>query len=240
MSCNAGIPIAQTVHTSVEVRKRVTNPIHFWEARVTIQKKIWWQKGVFTWIYIGGWVADEGRVWIHGGRKEVAGTPAIPGFSSKGNSVTGKKEWGRLFCLRSAWGIPGINPPHLSTGQLLLKNSLETVKGDQMFCLSYRLCSGSEKEQEKKPRRRFLCTCFIEGVLSGKGESGKQARARGKDLSLSVVSARHSLSTHLTQEQELHQSWSHLEARGPAFCITESVSSSLWGCPWGREPNLLG
>lgn len=148
MSCHAGIPIAQTVHTSVEVRKRVTSPIHFWEARVTIQKKIRWQKGVFTWIYIGGWVADEGRVWIHGGRKEVAGTPAIPGFSSKGNSVTGKKEWGGLSCLRSAWGIPGINPPHLSTGQLPLKNSLETVKGDQMFCLSYRLCSGSEKGEE--------------------------------------------------------------------------------------------
>lgn len=103
-----------------------------------------------------------------------------------------------------------------------------------MFCPSYCLCSGSESGSRN--RHSVLCTCFTEAVLSGTGEPGKPDGAREKDLSMFVVPARHELQSHLSLEQASHQSWSHLDARGQAFWITELAV----GCPRGGEHNFLG
>lgn len=132
------------------MRKRVSNSNTFLRGKgITGQRKSSGRKGVFTWLYIAGWVADEGKAWINGGRKEVAGSPILLDFSSKRNSVSGWKDWGGLLYLHSAWDTPRIKLPHLSTGATSankFSGNLEAVKGDQMSCLSYRLCSDSEKK----------------------------------------------------------------------------------------------
>lgn len=121
---------------------------------VTIQKKIQWQKEVFTWIYIGGRVADERRSWINGGRKKqqaILHSQASPPSGTQ--SQVGRREvrYSISILLEVHLGSNCLTCPQ---GSLCLKKkfsgNLETVKGDQTCCLSYCLCSGSGKEQEQK------------------------------------------------------------------------------------------
>lgn len=94
-----------------------------------------------------------GKAWINGGRKEVSGSLILLDFSSKWNSVSGGKDCGELLYLHSARDTPRIKLPHLSTGATSankFSGNLEAVKGDQMSCLSYCLCSNSEKKAEQE------------------------------------------------------------------------------------------
>lgn len=147
------------------------------------------------------------------------------------------KDWGGLFYLHSAWDTPRIKLPHLSTGATSVNKfsgNLEAVKGDQMSCLSYCLCSDSEKkaEQEQKLKHWLLCTCLTKRVLSGTGNEGSRIgpgeRSKHIDgLSLRLASASsHRIRTHT-------QSWSPLK-QGLAFGVKVSVSH-IYRLPLGKE-----
>lgn len=139
----AGIITAKTI--DIEVRKKVTNPNTLLRGRGSlIRRKSNGRKSVFTWIYIGGWAADERRSWINGSSREVSASLMLSGFSSKWNSVTGWKESSGFLCLSSAWGTSGLKLLHLPTGAASahrFSGSLEMVKEDQTSCLSCCPCT---------------------------------------------------------------------------------------------------
>ena len=172
-SCSASIIIGKAIDTSTEVRKRATNPKMLLRGR-GVRRKSNGRKRVFTWAYIGRWVADERSSWIHGESREVPASLAVPGWSCIWNAVTGWKEWSGFLCLRSAGDTSGTRLLHLPAGAASagrFSDDLEPVKGDQMSCVSCCPCPVSEKEaeQEQKLRHWFLCMCFIKGVLSREG-----------------------------------------------------------------------
>lgn len=63
MLCNVDIFIIKNIYVYIEVRKRVINFNIFLRGRgLLVRRKFSGRKGVFVWIYIGGWVVSEGRV----------------------------------------------------------------------------------------------------------------------------------------------------------------------------------
>lgn len=239
-SRSANIITAKAIDSSTEVRRRATDPNMLLRGR-GVRRRSNGRKRVFTWAYLGRWVAHERSSWIHGESREVPASLAVPGWFSIWNAVIVWKEWSGL--LRLAGDTSGTRLLRLPTGAASagrFSDDLEPVKGDQMSCISCCPCPDSEKEaeQEQKLRHWFLCMCFIKGVLS-RGEEGEQDSLKGKALSTFVVLAGDQLQPDLAGAGIALQHWSHLEARGDLSCPWASQSLAM-GCRWGSRHNLLG